>query len=213
MARRAVTQELSRERILEEARELFSSYGYRTLTMRSIAKALGYSHGALYYHFKEKAELFYALIVDDFNMLLQRQRRLIREAEGYNIELVEQLMLEFIRFGIEYPHHYEIMFMIHDEEILQYSRREQAKCLDLFAGVIRKVLGQEAGTQEGERSFTLPWNLFMSIHGFITCCIQYGQTFEEAYPLAKEHVGLLLSNFPLNKEHHPSMKLLGHESA
>ncbi len=66
MARKAVAQELSRERILTEARELFATFGYRALTMRSIAKAMGYSHGALYYHFNEKAELFYALIKEDF---------------------------------------------------------------------------------------------------------------------------------------------------
>ena len=36
--------------------------------MRSI-RHLGYSHGSLYYHFKEKAELFYAIVMKDFNDL------------------------------------------------------------------------------------------------------------------------------------------------
>lgn len=69
MARRAVEQELSRERILEAARHLFITKGYRAISMRSIGQHLGYSHGSLYYHFKEKAELFYAIVVEDFNYL------------------------------------------------------------------------------------------------------------------------------------------------
>jgi AcrR family transcriptional regulator len=189
MARKAVAQELSRERILDEARGLFASNGYRALTMRSIAKSMGYSHGALYYHFKEKAELFYALISDDFGKLLQRQREVIRHYGKPNIGLLQLLMLEFIRFGLENPNHYEIMFMINDADVRTYSRTEQAQCLDLFASVVREVLSGREEWQD--KLYTLPWTLFMSLHGFISYTIHYRQTYEEVSRLAEEHVKLL----------------------
>jgi AcrR family transcriptional regulator len=212
VARKAVAQELSRERILEEARELFITCGYRALTMRSIAKAIGYSHGALYYHFTEKADLCYALIKEDFAKLLHRQREIMIRDQGLGINLLHKLMLEFIRFGLDNPHHYEIMFMINDSELLRCSRAEQAQCMELFANVIKQISGSQAVTDA--RKFRLPWNLFMSLHGFISYSIHYGQTFEEVRKLAEEHVRLICNSLSLDKpELRSTAPMLSPESA
>jgi AcrR family transcriptional regulator len=197
VARKAVAQELSRERILEEARELFATCGYRALTMRSIAKAMGYSHGALYYHFTEKADLCYALIKEDFAMLLHKQRELMVRDQGLGVNLLHKLMLEFIRFGLDNPHHYEIMFMVEDPELLKYSRTEQAQCMELFANVIKQVSGSQAPADH--RKFMLPWNLFMSLHGFISYSIHFSQTFEDVRELAEVHVRLICNSIVLIK--------------
>jgi AcrR family transcriptional regulator len=197
VARKAVAQELSRERILEKARELFISCGYRALTMRSIAKAMGYSHGALYYHFTEKADLFYALIKEDFAMLVHKQKEIMVRDQGLGVNLLHKMMMEFIRFGLDNPHHYEIMFMIDEPELLRYSRTEQAQCMELFATVIKQVTGSHAATDA--RKFMLPWNLFMSLHGFISYSIHYGQTFEDVRKLAEEHIRLICNSLGLIK--------------
>ena len=55
--RKAVKQELTREMIMNVARNLFVQQGYQHTSMRKIATELGYSHGSIYYHFKNKAEL------------------------------------------------------------------------------------------------------------------------------------------------------------
>jgi AcrR family transcriptional regulator len=212
VARKAVAQELSRERILGEARELITTNCYRALTMRSIAKAMGYSHGALYYHFKEKAELFYALIKEDFSLLLYRQRELIMKENVVSISLLHKLMMEFIRFGLENPNHYEIMFMINDPELLQYSRTEQAQCMDLFASIISKIMAEQS---DGEaKKYTLPWNFFMSMHGFISYCIYYNQSFDEVRKLAEAHIQLICNGLGLELTGVRSKKsLISHESA
>ncbi|AEI39267.1 TetR/AcrR family transcriptional regulator [Paenibacillus mucilaginosus] len=189
MARKAVAQELSRERILEEARHLFVQHGYYALTMRSIAKSMGYSHGALYYHFREKAELFYALVVEDFQMLLERQKEMIRRTRLGDMAQLEKLMLEFIKFGLENPNHYEIMFMIKDPELQRYSRTEQAQCLELFATVVRSVVAKQEGGEK--KMYSLPWSLFMSLHGFISYNIHFNQTYADVKRLAEQHVQYL----------------------
>jgi AcrR family transcriptional regulator len=190
LARKAVAQELSRERILDEARLLFAEHGYNTLTMRSIAKSMGYSHGALYYHFSEKAELFYALVTEDFKMLLQRQRDLLARTRMGGMGQLEQVMLEFIRFGLENPFHYEIMFLINDDELRQYSRTEQAQCLEMFATVVRSVISRHPGNEH--KMYSLPWSLFMSLHGFISYNIRYRQSYQDVKKLADQHVKYLL---------------------
>ena len=51
-----------REKILSTAKSLFIQHGYHGLAMRLIAEALNVSKPALYYHFKDKEELFVAIL-------------------------------------------------------------------------------------------------------------------------------------------------------
>jgi AcrR family transcriptional regulator len=51
-----------RELILESAKILFSQQGYHGLAMRQISESLGVAKSALYYHFKDKEQLFLALL-------------------------------------------------------------------------------------------------------------------------------------------------------
>lgn len=189
MARRAVDQELSRERIMEAARHLFITKGYRGISMRSIGQHLGYSHGSLYYHFKEKAELFYAIVVKDFESLTHLCEQVTKRPPTDGLTKAEQLMLEFIRFGLEHPHQYEIMFMLRDEEILAYCRSEQAKCFNMFESIIRSFLQEERHPLENNPS--LPLSMFLGMHGFISYYIQDRLTFEEIKPAAVAHVKML----------------------
>lgn len=189
VARRAVEQELSRERILNAARELFVKHGYRAVSMRKIANALGYSHGSIYYYFQDKADLFYAIVAEDFNLLIAKQSELLLRVERRDTDALRGLMYEFIRFGLQHPHHYEIMFMIRDAELRRHSRTEQAENLDLFASVVREAIRNHPARDQLQ--FTLPWNLFMSLHGFVSYCIQFEQTFEDVWPLAQQHVDML----------------------
>jgi AcrR family transcriptional regulator len=64
--------------ILFEANRLFVSRGYNAVSMREIAEVCGVSKAALYYHFKDKEDLFVALLedyLDDIQAVIQRQRQ------------------------------------------------------------------------------------------------------------------------------------------
>jgi AcrR family transcriptional regulator len=213
MARKAVAQELNRDRILDGARELFGSCGYRALTMRSIAKALNYSHGALYYHFKEKAELLYELIVDDFDELHYRQRCHIAEAPYAGISLLRKLMTDFIRFGLEFPRHYEMIFMMDDEELQVYSKAEQARCFELFSSVIKQIIGGKPG-MENSAHLNVPWNIFMSLHGFISYNIYYGNRFADVHKIVEDHIHFLCGIVDMSRvETKAKVPMRSHETA
>lgn len=210
MARKVVAEELNRDRILSSARELFGTCGYRALTMRSIAKSLGYSHGALYYHFKEKSELLYELIVGDFNELQYRLRRLISEAAYTNHVLLKKMMIEFIRFGLEHPRHYEMIYMMGDEELQIYANREQTRCFELFSLVLKQLAGGKLNTELTEQK-NLSWNLFMSLHGFISYNIYYGYKFVDIENIVEDHIQFLCGMIEVNRiEKSPSIPLRNH---
>ena len=54
----------TRKLILKTALDLFSNRGYSKVTFDEIAKTIGLSKGAVYWHFKNKADLLSALIRD-----------------------------------------------------------------------------------------------------------------------------------------------------
>ena len=54
-----------RETILETSAKLFSQQGYKEVSIRDIAQACGMTNAALYYHFKNKEDLFLAMLQRD----------------------------------------------------------------------------------------------------------------------------------------------------
>lgn len=54
--------QLSRERILDSARALFSEKGYSSVTMKDLCEATGLSRGGLYRHYPSTEAIFVAII-------------------------------------------------------------------------------------------------------------------------------------------------------
>ncbi len=56
--------ELTRRRILDVALDVFAEKGYSRTSLQEIAARAGFTRGAVYWHFKNKADLFMALAED-----------------------------------------------------------------------------------------------------------------------------------------------------
>lgn len=65
-----------RASILEAARELFARFGYKKTTMEDIAHALRKGKSSLYYYFKNKEEIFQAVISLEEEFLFNRLREI-----------------------------------------------------------------------------------------------------------------------------------------
>lgn len=64
-----------RQQILSTANRLFIQEGYHGLSMRQISEALHISKAALYYYFKDKEELYFAILetyLDEMRVVLDR---------------------------------------------------------------------------------------------------------------------------------------------
>ena len=61
MNKRRYDSEITKKDIMEHASLLFSQKGYNQTSVGDISKASGYSKGHIYYHFKNKEELFVLL--------------------------------------------------------------------------------------------------------------------------------------------------------
>jgi AcrR family transcriptional regulator len=182
--RKAVDQELTREMIMNVAEQLFVKEGYHHVSMRKIAQALKYSHGALYYHFKNKAELFYALVARDFSLLDDVLSEVMNKSISQD-EKLKEILLGFVRFGLTHQNHYEIMFLTKDEEIKEYLSEGPNRSYEQFSQAVYKLLDQRISLRE-------IWSMFLMLHGFVAMYCRSGQTFEDVSDLAHLHVDLIL---------------------
>jgi AcrR family transcriptional regulator len=63
-----------RDAILDTSAKLFSQQGYKEVSIRDIAQACGMTNAALYYHFKNKEDLFLAMLQRDHEKTLDDLR-------------------------------------------------------------------------------------------------------------------------------------------
>lgn len=68
-----------RARILTVARDLFVRRGYADVSMQQIADAAGLTKAALYYHFRDKDDLFAQVVLREFRRLRQAAAGVIAE--------------------------------------------------------------------------------------------------------------------------------------
>lgn len=77
----------SREEILRAAADLFMEYGYSATSIDAVAEHLGSTKGRIYYHFRSKADLFFAVQASAMNRLLSAIEPIARS----NLDTVEKL--------------------------------------------------------------------------------------------------------------------------
>lgn len=180
----STNQELTQELILQTARSLFIEKGFQDVSMRSIAKQLGSSHGALYYHFNNKAELFYAIVEMDFVTLNNLLEEAV-EGPGDDSTKLHQLFLNFIEFGLNHQNQYEIMFIVRNTEVNGLSQNAANLCYENFAQSVQLLVKKQLAVVD-------VWSVFLALNGFVTHFRGYVGSFEEVRGVAESHVKFIL---------------------
>ena len=70
-SRRAERKERLRSEILAAASKMFADRGYEAVTLREIAKEIGYTHAVIYQHFPDKAHILAELSRETIGLLIQ----------------------------------------------------------------------------------------------------------------------------------------------
>lgn len=100
------------ERILNGARKIFLEKGYEQTSMRNIANEINYSPGMIYFHFKDKSEIFRELHKEGFKLLLGQLKVLDNVADPF--ERLKAIGRVFIQFAQENKDYYNLMFIVEE---------------------------------------------------------------------------------------------------
>ena len=137
-----------RERILEKATDLFVTQGYNGISMREIAEACGLSKAGLYYHYKDKEDLFLAILNESLTTL----ERLIDRVEEQGQSPAEKIRLFIHAIFTTLPAGRRSVIRLASQEMDKISPQARAvfyrRYEEQFVGRIQRIL--DAGVQAGE---------------------------------------------------------------
>src|SRR5215475_10010329 len=124
--------------ILDAAGELFLEQGYEGFSMRRVAERIGYSATTIYRYYEDKDDLLFAVINEGFS---EFARQLNEAAEGVSSPLkrLEALGQAYIRFGLDNPVYYQMMFM-QRADLLFESRGEKTQPMIESFDVLQKTV-------------------------------------------------------------------------
>ncbi len=169
-ARRGEGEKL-REQILEAGERLLIETGNEeAVTIRAVAEAVGVTPPSVYLHFADKDELLFAICERHFAQL----DRVTEEAAAGADDLLESLALRgraYIRFGIEHPEQYRILFMrrpSHTPKSFQVDRLRDAAAIGHLVEHVSKCI--QSGLIDGE-PLLVSLGLWAVVHGLTSLLI------------------------------------------
>jgi AcrR family transcriptional regulator len=102
-----------REMTLDAARRAFLREGYESVSMRRLAEELGCSHGTIYLHFKNKDEIFDALVEQSFAQLAKAFKALAKSGRLRDpVRALKEGGQAYVQFGLRNPGAYEFAFVL-----------------------------------------------------------------------------------------------------
>jgi AcrR family transcriptional regulator len=99
-----------RAALLAEAATMIAEAGAASVTMREIGRRLGVSRAAPYRHFADKTALLVAVAAAGFDRLKRRLQTVEAGAPGSSLERLRRMGEEYVRFALENPAHYRLMY-------------------------------------------------------------------------------------------------------
>lgn len=141
--------------ILGEAATLVAERGADGISLRELARVAGVSHAAPAHHFTDRRGLFTALAAEGYRLLaaalVDARPRFIDAARAY------------VRFALEHPGHYEVMFdkSLYDDADPELVAAATAAGIELNRGVA--TLADEHAMTDPDGAALAAWSL---VHGF-----------------------------------------------
>lgn len=129
------------QRIIETAADLFGEFAYNDVRMEDIASRAGVAKGTLYLYYKDKDDLYLALILERMDQLFAKAQKRARETAEPEAKLLAVVQEVFDYFR-SYPHIFAaIQRLDHVGSACQMEalRGSRSRFLNLTAGIIGEL--------------------------------------------------------------------------
>lgn len=172
--RRIRQKKAIRRKILDTAREFFIKEGYERVSMRRIAEKIEYSPTTIYLYFNNKADLLQCLCEETFFKLIKRFEILRKEFKN-PLDCLKKSMRAYIDFGLKYPNHYRITFIISHPECNKnqypYVSEIGMKAFNFLSKTVEECIQQKKFSRaDGEMVSQILW---ITVHGVTSLLITH----------------------------------------
>jgi len=161
-----------RAALLAEAEAMIAEAGTESVTMRKLGRRLGVSRAAAYRHFADKTALLIAVAAIGFERLGDRLRSIDAAAPRSDVERFRQMGEQYVRFALEHPAHYRLMYG--KEAVSRADQPELREAANrLFEHLVDVIQAHqrsgEIKTQDPRATAYVAWS---AVHGLASLVIE-----------------------------------------
>lgn len=145
-ARKLSGVEATRAAIKAAARKLFASHGYEATSIRQIADAMAMKGGSLYYHFRSKEEILFAILDEGNRVLIDAAQDVLRKSPDDVVQQLRGLVRAHVRVLASNP----MQFMVVTRELAQLKGARRKRIVAQrteYERIIRSVLDRGVSEQ------------------------------------------------------------------
>ena len=146
-----------KEKLAEIAWDICKTESWQKVNMRLVAEKAGVSTTAFYRHFKNKTDLKAELMRRGFQILYEGMEDVTNNFSSYGAH--------YIRFGVEYPHIYDLMFECTDINMSLYPDLETLSDAS-FSGIVEGLKSFMTDRSENDVMIKA-YNVWASVHGIV----------------------------------------------
>ena len=148
-----------KERLAEIAWEICNAESWQQVNMRLVAKKAGVSTTAFYRHFSDKNDLKAEVMRRGLNLLFEGMKG-FHSNDGF-----ASYGAHYIRFGLEYPHIYDLIFGDTDIDMTLHPELETLSKAS-FDGLVEGVKAFMPNQSQKE-ILLKAYNVWASVHGLV----------------------------------------------
>lgn len=162
-----------REQILDAAHRTFAERGYQGTTIRRIEQACDLTRGAIYYHFRDKQEIYVSALTVGLRLLREKLERAVEDREADPRELVTRLLDTYCEFYREHPDFFRVAQHFFfgwegrsdlDPALVEEITGLAAECLEIVVeiiaeGIERRVFASRDASFEAVLFWSMATNL------------------------------------------------------
>ncbi|MCU0599253.1 MAG: TetR/AcrR family transcriptional regulator [Desulfobacterales bacterium] len=165
-----------KDQILREALDLMNKHGFEGFSMRKLGERLGVSAKTIYNYYSNKDELYLVILTNGFQQLYDRFDFAYKK-HSVPFDRLEKMGQEYMNFGIEHAHLYNLMFTWHVpkfkdyigtslEPVAQVELETALNVSALFIKAIKEAVPEGYPITDDEARFHMIW-MWSQMHGFI----------------------------------------------
>ena len=146
-----------KEQFAEIAWDICKRESWQKVNMRRVAQKAGVSNNAFYRHFKDKNDLKAELMRRGFEILYEGMKDVTNNFSSYGAH--------YIRFGLDYPHIYDLMFGNTDLDMSLYPDLETLSDAS-FSGIVEGLKAFMPDESDNDIMIKA-YNVWASVHGIV----------------------------------------------
>ena len=155
-------------KILDIAEDLFVKYSYNAVSMNDIAKRVGITKAALYYHFKSKQDLYFYILEEAFNDFIKELSEVINSKQSLD-KRFHLLIVTYLDFCFKKRDLSRLMMQRltkKDKKIIIFLKQLKDKIVKQLEPIVREVL-HSSGKKKVDSLFTT-YLLIGALNTFVT---------------------------------------------